>query len=122
LSDSTLPKTILQKLFLLDATVFGLFKAILKTSGRHAANGKKKGGMKKNTVIDATSMMPSFIQFDAAADNDQRIYKNLSLPAGSYMVLDKGYNNYRKFAAFSQVGIHFITRQKDNAKYHPPST
>lgn len=59
LSDSTLPKVILQKLFLLDATVFGLFKAILKTSGRYAANGKRKGGIKKNTVIEATSLMPS---------------------------------------------------------------
>lgn len=117
LSDSTLPKSILQKLFLLDATVFGLFKAILKTSGRYAANGKKKGGIKKNTVIEAASLMPSFIQFDAAADNDQRIYKNLSLPGGSYIVFDKGYNNYRQFAAFSNAGIYFITRQKDNAVF-----
>lgn len=117
LSDSTLPKAILQKLFLLDATVFGLFKAILKTSGRYAANGKKKGGIKKNTVIEAASLMPSFIQFDAAADSDQRIYKKLSLPAGSYIVFDKGYNNYRQFAAFSDAGIYFITRQKDNAVF-----
>ncbi|HRQ52594.1 MAG TPA: IS4 family transposase [Agriterribacter sp.] len=117
LSDSTLPKGILQKLFLLDATVFGLFKAILKTSGRYAANGKKKGGIKKNTVIEAASLMPSFIQFDAAADSDQRIYKKLRLPAGSYIVFDKGYNNYRQFAAFSHAGIYFITRQKDNAVF-----
>lgn len=117
LSDSSLPKGILQKLFLLDATVFGLFKAILKTSGRHSANGKKKGGIKKNTVIEATSLMPSFIQFDAAADSDQRIYKQLSLPAGSYIVFDKGYNNYRQFAAFTNAGIYFITRQKDNAVF-----
>ncbi|WP_300597123.1 IS4 family transposase [Niabella sp.] len=117
LSDSTLPKAILQKLFLLDATVFGLFKAILKTSGRYAANGKKKGGIKKNTVIEAASLMPFFIQFDAAADSDQRIYKKLSLPAGSYIVFDKGYNNYKQFAAFTHAGIYFITRQKDNAVF-----
>lgn len=117
LSDSTLPKAIVLKLFLLDATVFSLFKAVLKTSGRPAANGKKKGGIKKNTVIEASSMMPCFIQFDAAAENDQRIYKHLSLPAGSYIVFDKGYNNYRQFAAFSTSGIRFITRQKDNALY-----
>lgn len=73
LSDSSLPKTVLQRLFLLDATVFGLFKAILRTSGRHAANGKRKGGIKKNTVIEGSSLMPCFIQFDAAADSDQRI-------------------------------------------------
>ncbi len=117
LSDSTLPKAIMQKLFLLDATVFSLFKAILKTSGRYGANGKKKGGIKKNTVIEASSMMPCFIQFDAAADHDQLIYKHLSLPHGSYIVFDKGYNNYRQFAAFSAAGVGFITRQKENAVY-----
>ena len=117
LSDSTLPKGILGKLFLLDATVFTLFKAILKTSGRYAANGKKKGGIKKNTVIEAASLMPSFIQFDAAADSDQRIYKKLSLPEGSYIVFDKGYNNYAQFATFGHAGIYFITRQKDNAVF-----
>jgi hypothetical protein len=119
LSDSTLPKAIVQKLFLLDATVFSLFKAILKTSGRYSANGKKKGGIKKNTVIEASSMMPYFIQFDAAADHDQLIYKHLSLPPGSYIVFDKGYNNYRQFAAFTATGISFITRQKENAVYRP---
>lgn len=77
----------LAKLFLLDATVFGLFKAILKTSGRYAANGKKKGGIKKNTVIEATSLMPFFLQFDAAADSDHRIYKKLSLPARRLLYL-----------------------------------
>ncbi len=115
LSDSTLPKAITQKLFLLDATVFSLFKAILKTSGRYSANGKKKGGIKKNTVIEASSMMPYFIQFDAAADHDQLIYKHLSLPTGSYIVFDKGYNNYRQFAAFTAAGISFITRQNSQA-------
>jgi hypothetical protein len=41
-SDSTSPEAIVQKLFLTDATVFGLFKAILKTVGRHNNNGRKK--------------------------------------------------------------------------------
>lgn len=117
LSDSTLPKAVIQRLFLLDATVFGLFKAILKTSGRHSDNGKKKGGIKKNTVIEGSSLMPCFIQFSAAADNDQQIYKVLALPKGSYVVFDKGYNNYRQFANFTQAGIVFVTRQKENAVY-----
>lgn len=117
LSDSSLPKVITQKLFLLDATVFGLFKDILKTSGRYAADGRKKGGIKKNTVIEATSLMPSFLQFGPAADHDQRIYKDLRLPKGSYLVFDKGYNNYKQFAAFSANEIYFITRQKDNAVF-----
>jgi hypothetical protein len=31
--------------------------------------------------------------------------------------MDKGYNNYKQFARFTQKGIYFITRQKDNAVY-----
>ena len=117
ISDSSLPKAVLDKLFLLDATVFGLFKAILKTSGRHADNGKKKGGIKKNTVLNGATLMPHFIEFSAAADHDQQIFKALKLPAGSYIIFDKGYNNYKQFAAFSHAGVFFITRQKENAVY-----
>ena len=117
LSDSTLPRELLANLYLLDATVFSLFKAILKTSGRSPADGKKKGGIKKNTVIHAESLMPVLLQFGAAADNDQKIYATLHLPRGSYIVFDKGYNNYRQYARFDEQGIFFITRQKDNAVY-----
>ena len=102
---------------LLDAAVFSLFKAILKTSGRSSADGKKKGGIKKNTVIHAESLMPVLLQFGAAADNDQKIYATLQLPRGSYIVFDKGYNNYRQYVRFDEQGIFFITRQKDNAVY-----
>ena len=117
LSDSTLPKSILNQLYLMDSTVFGLFKAILKTSGRYSLDGKRKGGIKKNTIIEGNSLMPCFIQFNAAADNDQQIYKALNLPSGSYIVFDKGYNNYAQFATFTKNKIYFVTRQKENALY-----
>lgn len=117
LSDSTLPEGVLSKLFIIDSTVFGLFKAILKTSGRHSANGRKKGGIKKNTMIQATTHMPVLIRFNAAADNDQQFLKYVDLPAGSYLTMDKGYNNYKQFALFTARGVFFITRQKDNAVY-----
>jgi hypothetical protein len=117
LSDSTLPKHVIDKLFLMDSTVFALFKAILKTSGRHSDSGRKKGGIKKNTVIEGNSLMPCFINFNAAADNDQQIYKALNFTKGSYVVFDKGYNNYAQFAAFTRQGVYFVTRQKENALY-----
>jgi hypothetical protein len=117
LSDSTLPAAVLSRLFLVDSTVFGLFKAILKTSGRHPKDGRKKGGIKKNTMLQATSLMPVLIRFNAAADHDQQFLKFIELPAGSYIVFDKGYNNYLQFSQFAQKGIFFITRQKDNAVY-----
>lgn len=117
LSDSTLPKHILENLFLMDSSVFQLFKEILKTSGRPATDGRKKGGIKKNTVIHGASLMPVLIQFSAAAMNDQQFYQHLQLSRGSYIVFDKGYNNYMQFARFSEHGVFFVTRQKENATY-----
>ena len=117
ISDSTLPNEVLSRLFLIDSTVFSLFKAILKTTGRHSANGKAKGGIKKNTMLDAGTLMPVLIQFNAAADNDQQFLQFIKLPEGSFLTFDKGYNNYQQFAIFTEAGIFFITRQKDNAVY-----
>lgn len=87
-SDSTLSKSILDKLFLMDATVFSLFKAILKPMAG-TMTMEKKGGI-KNTVLVANSLMPHFIDFSAAADHDQQIFGKLQLPQGSYLVFDKG--------------------------------
>ena len=117
LSDSTLPKAVLSKLFIIDSTVFSLFKAILKTSGRTPKDGKKKGGIKKNTMLEGNSLMPVLIRFNAAADNDQQFLKYINLPTGSYLTFDKGYNDYKYFGRFTQNGIFFITRQKDNAVF-----
>jgi hypothetical protein len=65
LSDSNLPKAILQKLFWLDCTLFGLFKAIFKTSGIHARlnSGELPGGMKQgkgptNSLPTTLNSMP----------------------------------------------------------------
>lgn len=117
ISDSTLPNEVLSKLFLVDSTVFSLFKAILKTTGRHSANGKAKGGIKKNTMLDGATLMPVLVQFNAAADNDQQFLQFIKLAKGSFLTFDKGYNNYQQFAAFTASEIFFITRQKHNAVY-----
>lgn len=102
---------------MLDASTFSLFKAILKTSGRNPLDGKRKGGIFKNTVIHAQSLMPTFIRFSAAAANDQTIYPHLALPKNSYVVFDKGYTDYSQYACFTEQNIYFVTRQKQNAKY-----
>jgi hypothetical protein len=117
LSDSTLPVAVREKLFIIDSTVFSLFKAVLRTSGKKSADGKKKGGIKKNTMLEASSLMPVLIEFNAAADNDQQFLKFIELPEGSYLTFDKGYNNYQQYARFITLKIFFITRQKDNAVY-----
>jgi len=91
--------------------------AIFKTSGKHSAIGKKKGGIRKNTMLDGITLMPILIPFNAAADNDEQFPQFIKLAEGSFFTFDKGYNNYQQLATFRANRICFITRQKDNAVY-----
>lgn len=118
ISDSTLKVEIARRLYILDSTTISLFKAILKPAGRKRSDGKSKGGMKVNTLLQAETHMPSFINYMAAALHDQQFYNYIKkLPDHSIIVFDKAYINYEQFAAFGQRDIFYVTRQKDNSVY-----
>ena len=118
ISDSTLKAEIAKRLFILDSTTISLFKAILKPAGRKRRDGKSKGGMKVNTLLQAETHMPSFINYMAAALHDQQFYSYIKeLPDNSIIVFDKAYINYEQFAAFGDRDIFYVTRQKDNSVY-----
>jgi len=40
------------------------------------------------------------------------------LSKGSIVAMDRGYNDYQLFADWTQQGIFFVTRLKDNARYY----
>lgn len=118
ISDSTLKGEIAKRLFILDSTTVSLFKAILKPAGRKRGDGKSKGGMKVNTLLQAETNMPTFINYMAAALHDQQFYAySKELPDNSIIVFDKAYINYHHFDAFSERNIFYVTRQKDNSIY-----
>jgi len=116
--DSTLNISVARRLFIIDSTTISLFKAILKPAGRKRKDGKSKGGMKVNTLLQAETYIQSFINYMAAALHDQQFYSYIKeLPDHSIIVFDKAYINYQQFDAFDQRDIFYVTRQKDNAVY-----
>ena len=118
ISDSTLKADIAKRLFILDSTTISLFKAILKPAGRKRSDGRSKGGMKVNTLLQAETHMPAFINYMAAALHDQQFYSYIKeLPDHSIIVFDKAYINYQQFDAFGKRDIFYVTRQKDNSIY-----
>lgn len=118
ISDSTLRADIAKRLFILDSTTIPLFKAILKPAGRKRSDGRSKGGMKVNTLLQAETHMPAFINYMAAALHDQQFYSYIKeLPDHSIIVFDKAYINYQQFDAFGKRDIFYVTRQKDNSIY-----
>jgi hypothetical protein len=66
LSDSRIEQVINKQIQIVDSTTIGLFKEILKCVGRHAENGKKKGGIKLHTVINADEAVPKITWFSSA--------------------------------------------------------
>jgi hypothetical protein len=105
------------KLFIADASVITLFQQILKAPSPGKANGKRKGGIKVHTLINAADDVPLKISFTAASANDMPFLREINLEPGSFIVFDKGYVNYSEYERFSKEGVFFVTRQKKDAQY-----
>jgi hypothetical protein len=113
LSDSSMPKN----LFLVDSTTVTLFSSVLKGVGRSAISGKKKGGLKIHTVINASEDVPCLIKLSQASSHDNNYLKHINLPKQSWLVFDKGYTDYKQYKRLTNQGINFVTRERDNAKF-----
>ena len=117
LSDSSTLSLPVRHLKNLDSTTISLFSDILKGVGRNPVNGKRKGGIKVHTMINALEDVPCLIRFSSVATHDHTFLKELDLEKGSFVVFDKAYNDYLQFLEWTRNDIYFVTRQKDNAVY-----
>jgi len=117
LSDSSSLRLPVRNLKIIDSSTISLFSDILKGVGRNPINGRKKGGIKMHTVINAMQDVPCLIRFSSAATHDHTFLKELDLQKGSFVVFDKAYNDYQQYFDWTHQDIYFVTRQKDNAVY-----
>lgn len=117
LSDSRTREPAIKDLKIVDSSTITLFSDILKGVGRNPVEGKKKGGIKMHTMINAMEDVPCLIKFSSAATHDHVFLKDLDLKKGSFVVFDKGYVDYRQYQNWTLDDIYFVTRQKDNARY-----
>jgi hypothetical protein len=104
-------------LYLFDSTSIALFQEILKGSGLSKGDGRRKGGIKVHTLLNARRDVPEMIHFSAAAANDATFLKHINLPAGSVIVFDKGYRDYSTYNRFTQQSITWVTRHRDSSVY-----
>lgn len=121
-SDSRIKEVINKQVEIFDSTTISLFKDILKCVGRNSVDGKKKGGIKVHTVINADETVPKLIWFTEAARHDHVLLDKLKMDPNTIYVFDKGYNDYRAFKRFSDNQTGFVTRIKDNAAYQTVQT
>ena len=115
LSDSSPLSPPIKHLKIVDSTTISLFSDILKGVGRNPITGKKKGGIKMHTMINALEDVPCLVRFSSAATHDHTFLKDLKLERGFFVVFDKAYNDYRQYLQWINEDVYFVTRQKDNA-------
>jgi IS4 transposase len=89
----------------------------MKCAGRNPASGKRKGGMKLHTIINADECVPKVVWFTSASTSDHYLLDKLQLSSDRIYVFDKGYNDYKAFKKFTDHQTGFVTRIKDNADY-----
>lgn len=104
-------------LYIFDSTSIALFQEILKGSGLSKSDGRRKGGIKVHTLLNARQDVPCMIRYSAGADNDAKFLKEVQLPAGSVIVFDKGYRDYSTYNRFTSQAITWITRHRDHSVY-----
>lgn len=106
-----------EKFYAFDSTTITLFSDVLKGVGRNPkGDGKKKGGLKVHMLTDVHSDTAIFAKISEAKMHDKKFLQHLNPTKGSMLVFDKAYNYYLQFAEWTEEGVYFVCRLKDNAK------
>lgn len=101
------------KLVSLDSTVIDLCLSVFDW----AKFRRTKGAVKLHLVLDHDGYLPCYGVITEGSVHDVKVAWRILFPAGTVVVDDRGYNDYRLFAYWTDSGVFFVTRMKDNALY-----
>ena len=117
LPDSRKWKDVEQRLRLIDSTTMELFNDVMRGAGVSKANGKRKGGVKVHTLLNADHCIPEVVFMSQAKENDRVFLSKVNVPKGSILVFDKGYFKYSQWQEWTNQGIYWVTRMKEDSYY-----
>ncbi len=101
------------KLLSLDSTVIDLCVKVFDW----AKFRRTKGAIKLHLLLDHDGYLPCFGVITEGKVHDVKVAWSLSFEPGTVVVDDRGYNDYRLFAKWTEEQVYFVTRMKDNALY-----
>ena len=99
------------KLLSLDSTTISLYLRLFPW----ATFRRAKGGVKAHVLLDHDDYLPAYVLISQATMHDAKVLGLLRLNAGSIVAMDRAYNDDRQFARWTDGGVYFVTRMKDNA-------
>ena len=101
------------KLVSLDSTVIDLCLSLYDW----AKFRRTKGAIKLHLVLDHDGYLPCFGIITDGKVADVKAAHQMHFASGTIVVDDRGYNDYRLFAQWTDAGVYFVTRMKDNALF-----
>ena len=101
------------KLLSLDATTIALCLSLFPW----AEFRRTKGAVKLHLLLDHDGYFPVYAYIANGKKHEVTVARKIPLPPGSIITMDRGYNDYRIYASWTEEGIFFVTRMKDNADY-----
>jgi hypothetical protein len=78
---------------------------------------RTKGAIKLHLILDHDGYLPSFAVITEGKVSDVKVAHTLKFDPGTIVVYDRGYNDYLLFGKWTDQGVFFVTRMKDNALF-----
>ena len=101
------------KLLSLDSTTIDLCLSLFPWADFR----QTKGAVKLHLLLDHDGYLPDFAIITDGRTADVSIARYFALPPGSIVAVDRGYYDFELFAKWTDSGVFFVTRLKDNAAY-----
>ena len=101
-----------RKLYILDSTTIDLCLKLFPW----ARFRKTKAAIRLHTLMQADGCIPVFMRITDGTVHDNTVAKTVDVPTGSFVVFDRGYNDYSQYKHYSDNKIRFVTRMKKNAQ------
>jgi hypothetical protein len=78
---------------------------------------RTKGGVKLHLLLDHDGYLPKYAVIEPASKAEIKVARKLPLEAGTIVVFDRGYTDYKWFASLTEQEVYFVTRQRWNSHY-----
>ena len=112
-NDNQLDVKLKGRIFALDSTVIDLCLSVFWWANFRST----KAAVKLHTLLDLKTSIPEYIYITDGSVHDVNLIDYISLPAGSYLVMDKAYVDFARLWRLAGNRINFVIRAKENLKY-----
>jgi len=101
------------RIYAMDATVVDLCLSIFCW----AKFRPTKAAVKLHTLLDLKTAIPEYIFITDGSVHEVNFLDNIFLPGGSYLILDRGYLDFKRLWRLSQEHVTFVIRAKENMQF-----